>query len=430
MSLRASSRTDSKLVIYGAGGLASAAGNSTQTTPSHHTLKLESSDLRNSSIHKVEPLGATPTTHHSSGATPHRGLGATPPHRGSIGDVEHKTLSSVLRSHTHSGRVSPTTGANTIDHTPSSTRKGHRTTSPQLTSPTRTTDRYGNGFGTPQRSKFTSSSQGSLTRQKRMNESEPPAKVEWYHSDLLSPQDKGSFDGFGRQSSSHRAPSGMESSSRHSGRSYTRSDSVDQVNKYRHSSSTEHFNHDKSTNQMKRFHHSQSVDQLGGHTAPQHQPHRPHHRHTPRREAGESHSPRSHHSGARTRSSRSSSDITVRRMKSGSVPRDAHPRLQEEDEPEGQSSSRYMDRNHPARPQNRGQYRLSLPESSYYDNSGRLARHTHARRSRKALTNTGAYVSSGSLSQPADLGLAVRAISNDIIDKVVMTSLLLYVPLS
>jgi hypothetical protein len=155
----------------------------------------------------------------------------------------------------------------------------------------------------------------------------------------------------------------------------------------------------------RRFHHSQSVDRIESrdlrdarHSSPaksharHHHHHHRHHRH--------------HHSGGHARSTRSSSDLTERRnVKSSSLTRDTPPRLQEEDEPEGQSSLRYVDGNHSAKPKNRGQYRLSLPESSYYDNGNRAVnRHSNARRSRKALSNTG-FTSTGSLSQPADLGL-------------------------
>lgn len=430
MSLRALNRNDSKLVIYGAGGLASPAGGSVQTTPNHHTLKLES--------HEVGVRGATPTLQVSNPTPTHRGQGTTPshtishPHRGSISDVEHKSVSALLKSHSHSNQATPTSGSirNSMDHT-SSVVDGERRRSRvrEVSSPTRgmvAGEREEQWFSSVPQGSFTTPTsvpQGSLTRPKKLNNYEPPPKREWYHDDAQSPLEERAFNKLGNDDHFYRASSttGVETLPRGSGHTYKRHDSVDHVQNYRHSSSTENVVRERSTGHMRRFHHSQSVDQIGGenrHSSPSkhpyhhqthhhnnHQHHRDHHRH-PRERDGELNSSPSHH----TRSSRSNSDLHVQKRKSSSLSRDTPPRLQEEEEPMGQSASHYSERHHLARPANRGHYRLSLPESSYYDNNNRIGRQSNARRSRKGVTNH-SLTSTTSLSQPNDFGLGVSLLS-------------------
>lgn len=449
MSLRATSRTDSKLVIYGSGGLASSAVDPAKTTPTpnHHTLKLEPSDTKNTVVvHQAEPTTATPTSRGPNATPLHR---AMPPHRGSIGDVEHKSLSSVLRNHTHSSSPnhgSPSTRMSNDRQKSSYSRgggEGQRSLLEEQAPPTRSRS-MATGIETDskQGQHYFTGSRNSLSRQKKVNDYQPPSKKEWYHSDLPSPEESRSFNGptnespYSYQASGNaagdlvarsntggdlvaRSNGGGDMVARSSGKRYS---SSQLGQRYKHSSSSEQFNQEKSTNQMRRFHHSQSVDQIERegrsslqrhhhhHQSPQHhqshQPHQHHHHHQHhykhREREGDG------YNGV-TRSSKSNSDLIVRRKKSSSLPRDTPPQLQEEDEPEGRSTSRYVDHNHPARPHSRGQYRLSLPESTYYDNGVRLNRHTNGRRSRKALTSTN--ISTGSLSQPSDLGLGVSYLS-------------------
>ncbi len=441
MSLRASSRSDSKLVIYGAGGLASTSKESVQMPPNHHTLKLESNDT------KLDQLGTTPPSRGSGASPPPRSMGATPPLRGSVADVEHKSVSSLLKGHAPHNS-SPlhhrhTSGAtyNSSNRKSSNTNVGEgerrRSYVQEVGSPVKSLvliDREEQGrHGNRSSSLRQSTSQGVLP-QSPYDYNQPPPKVEWYHNDILkSPSHEGEKKsqlwymddtkspghsqhesnrasyhelGRGRADSVQSQPAyDQTSSSRHH---YQRHNSIE--HNYRHSSSVEGFQHQASAsagssgNNMKRFYHSQSVDRIesrgmgDSRETRQRHPHHHHHHHH--------HHRRHHHSGGRTRSTRSSSDLTeTQNSKSSSLTRDTPPRLQEEDEPEGQSSLRYVDSNHPAKPRNRGQYRLSLPESSYYDNGNRpINRHSNARRSRKALSNTG-FTSTGSLSQPADLGL-------------------------
>ena len=428
MSLRASSRSDSKLVIYGSAGLASPSQESIPATPNHHTLKLESNDTK---PQHITPLGATP---------PSRGSGAMPPFRGSVADVEHKSVSSLLKGHTRTS--SPlhhqTSGAtNRKSSNQSNTGEGERRRSyvQEVGSPVKslvfidreTQGHHGGRSGSLRQG--SSVSQGSL--QQSLNDyNQPLPKVEWYHSDILkSPSHEGGRKKQPWYMDDARSPGHSQDSNRASyheiGRE--RADSVQSQpaqalnsrqycqrqnsaeQNYRHSASVERFQHQAASgSSSRRFYHSQSVDRIESrdsrdtrHSSPA--KHRHHHHHH--------HHHRHHHSGGQngghTKSTRSSSDLTERQnIKSSSLTRDTPPRLQEEDEPEDQSSSRYIDRNHPAKPQNRG-HRLSLPESSYYDmyNGNRgLNRHSNTRRSRKALSNTG-FTSSGSLSQPADLGL-------------------------
>ena len=455
MSLRASSRSDSKLVIYGAGGLASASKESIQMPPNHHTLKLESNS---SKPHQTDSLGTIPPSRGSGASPPPRTRDATPPLRGSVADVEHKSVSSLLKGYTphnssplhHRHTSGATSNRRSSTNSQSNSMEGERKRSnvQEVGSPLKSLvfidrEEHGNRSGSLRQS--SSASQGALP-QSLYDYNQPPPKVEWYHSDILkspshegerqnsqpwymddarspshSQQMEGSSNsvmrgsyhelGRGRADSVQSQPAyDQPSSSRHH---YQRHNSVE--HNYRHSGSVEGFQHQASAHvsagssgnnsSMKRFYHSQSVDRIesrdsrdtgsrhsSSSTKPRHHHHHRHHRH--------------HHGGGHSRSTRSSSDLTERHnAKSSSLTRDTPPRLQEEDEPEGQSSLRYVDRNHSAKPHNRGQYRLSLPESSYYDNGNRaMSRHSNARRSRKALSNTG-FTSTGSLSQPADLGL-------------------------
>ena len=488
MSLRASSRTDSKLVIYGAGGLASPSRESVQIPPHHHTLKLEPQDTK---PHHSEPLEATPFSRASHKSPPNQ---STPPQRGSVADVEHKSVSSLFKEHTphsssplhhrhtSSGAVNDMSSRKVGDSLTdqSSIAEGARDRKKsyvqEVGSPVKSfvfIDREeqglhhrGNRSGILQPNSSTSQSslQGSINN---YNYNKPPPKVEWYHSDILkSPSHelerggtrpwylddvkspvhsqesirassylelgKGRSEsirassylelGKGRAENTRASYRDLERESRDSVQSQPNDDQslsrrrhyhsslVDQTQ--RHSVSVDRFQHNPTTNadsdlgsSTDRFYHAQSVDRIESrdsrHSSPAKQKRHHHHHHKHHHTSG-------HHSnGGRTRSSRSSSDLTTERrsIKSSSLTRDLPPRLQEEEEPEGQSSSRYLDRNHPAKPQNRGQFRLSLPESSYYDNGNRAqSRHSNARRSRKALSNTG-FSSNGSLSQPADMGL-------------------------
>ena len=411
--------------------------------PNHHTLKLEANDTKK---HETDSLGTTPPSRGSGASPPPRTMGATPPLRGSVADVEHKSVTSLLKGHTPHNS-SPlhhrhTSGASSNRRsTQSNVGEGERRRShiQEVGSPVRSfvsidreeQNHHGNRSGSLRHS--SSASQGALP----YDYNQPPPKVEWYHSDILkSPDHEGERQsqpwymddtrspghsykennmrasyhelGRGRADSVQSQPAYDQTpSGRHH---YQRHNSVER--NYRHSGSVEGFQHQASAhalpsdgsagNNMKKFYHSQSVDRIesrdmrhSSEAKQRHHHHHHHHRHH-----------RHHHSSGHSRSTRSSSDLTERRnAKSSSLTRDTPPRLQEEDEPEGQSSLRYVDGNHPAKPRNRGQYRLSLPESSYYDNGNRATgRHSNARRSRKALSNTG-FTSTGSLSQPADLGL-------------------------
>ena len=402
MSLRATSRTDSKLVIYGSGGLASPAHTPAQATPNHHTLKLET--------HLTEQVNSSP----SSGATPtHKITGATPPHRGSIGDVEHKSLSSVLKSHT---QTSPTTGATRRTSTASSgAGDGERRRSfiQEVGSPTKNMVMYGSSREDKQLTspKHNSTSNVSFNPRKLLNDYQLPPKREWYHDDMLSPSEKRSFSELPREKAVLRSGSTSEVStpSRTTGQRYLRHDSAEPLHTYTHSSSTEHFSAARGGSHVGRFEHSQSVDHIERAAAPSNK--RRHHHHT-HNTTGESSLSRQ---TGQTRSSRSSSDISARRKKSSSLPRDTPPKLDEEDEPaEGQSTSKYG-RHHAAKPQNRGRFRLSLPESSYHDIK-LASRQSNARRSRRALTDT-SLSGSGSLSQPNDFGLGVSGDTNCIMAK-------------
>lgn len=415
LSLRVMSRHDSKLVIYGSGGLASSVSDSAQATPNHHTFKLES--------HQIDPPGSTPT---------HQSYSATPPHRGSVTDVEHKSIGSMLQGHAHSNQTTPPVWSASIPVIRTSSMERERRGDSQLCevdSPTKSMVMLGREHESPQ-------SSGSLNRPKRLSDYQP--KKEWYHDDdNLSPQDTRAFrevefDHAHRASSTTR----VETLARGSQHSYQGHDSVNNVYAYRHSSSTEHFDRDEPTNHMKKF---QSVDQIGRenrHSSPsKHRHHHHSHRHNHHQHHNghqhhsdhQHHNDRQHHSRHRshyrhshekdgnisssplhqTRSSRSNSDLTVKRKKSSSLPRDMPPGLQEEEGEEPDCMSHYIDRHHLARPGNRGHYRLSLPESSFYDNGNRISRQTNARRSRKSLMNT-SLASNGSLSQPNDFGLGVR----------------------
>ena len=404
MSLRVMSRNDSKLVVYGSGGLASSVSDSAQTTPKHHTFKLES--------HQVDPPDSM---------TDYCSSGTTPPHRGSVTDVEHKSISSLLQSDAHSNQATPPVGLTRILVTQTSSIERNWRENSQLyevDSPTKSMVML---------RREDEMLQNSLTRPKRFNDYQPPPKKEWYHDDVSSPQDTRAFYEV-EVDHAYRASSttGVETPARSSRHGYHRHDSVNDVQNYRHSSSTENFDRERSTNHMRRSLHSQSVDQIGRenrHSSPSkhhhhHRSHRHHHhQHHQHHNDYQSHYRHSHERNGNisssplhnTRSSKSSSDLAVKRKKSSSLPRDTPPDFQEEEreDPEVQSMSHYIDRHHPARPANRGHYRLSLPDSSYYDNGNRISRQTNARRSRKGLTNTG-LASSGSLSQPNDFGLGVR----------------------
>ena len=408
--------------------------------PNHHKLKLEANDVM---VHQADAVGTTPPSRGSGASPPPRPTGATPPLRGSVADVEHKSVSSLLKGHTpctssplHHRHTSGTSNNRKSSTSKSNAGEGERRRSyvQEVGSPVKSLvfidreeqNRHGNRPGSLRQS--SSASQGALP-QSPYDYNQPPPKVEWYHSDILkSPSREGEREkgrpwymddatspgysqpervrdnyhelGRRRTDSIQSQPAYDQSSStRHS---YQRHNSVE--HKYRHSGSVETFQHQASAHtgaasSGRRFHHSQSVDRIESRDLRDAKAHARHHRH-------HHHHHRHHHSSGHSRSTRSSSDLTERRnVKSSSLTRDTPPRLQEEDEPEGQSSLRYVDGNHPAKPQNRGQYRLSLPESSYYDNGNRaMSRHSNARRSRKALSNTG-LSSTGSLSQPADLGL-------------------------
>ena len=418
-------------------------------SPNHHTLKLE---LNNTKMNQTDSLGATPPSRGSGASPPPRSMGATPPLRGSVADVEHKSVSSLLKGHTphnssplHHRHTSGASNNRKSSTNSMNVGEGERRRSyvQEVGSPVKSLvyidreeqNRHGNRSGSLRQS--SSASQGALP-QSLYDYNQPPPKVEWYHSDILkSPGHEGEtqksqpwyMDDIRSPGHSQQESSSMRASYHELGRGradsvqsqpaydqassgrhyYQRHNSVE--HNYRHSGSVERFQHQASAartsagsseNSTKRFYHSQSVDHIENrdsrdtrHSSPAKQKHHHHHRHH-----------RHHHSSGHSRSSRSSSDLTERRnVKSSSLTRDTPPRLQEEDEPEGQSSLRYVDGNHPAKPRNRGQYRLSLPESSYYDNGNRaMNRHSNARRSRKALSNTG-FTSTGSLSQPADLGL-------------------------
>lgn len=408
MSLRATSRNDSKLVIYGAGGLASQDDDSTQATPNHHTLKL---DLRNATVHHAEPSMAT-----------------LPP-RGSITDVEHKSVGALLGG---SSSYATRTSHGSTDHsTVTSGGEGQRSLVQEVGSPIKSLviiDREERHLGNH---KHSSVSQGSLERSMREWHA-PSPKQEWYQDPSPSTEHARSFHDQGSGSGGiHRASSSTAVQLPHQKSSghFQRQESNEYEQNHRHGGSTEHFHREGSAKQMRRFYHSQSVDQIEYREKRSHHSssskHRHHHRHHhhyhPERDSGASEENGSNWSGSRShnrqhlpagrsRSSSLGSDITERRKKSTSLPRDTPPRLQEEDEAEGQSASRYVDRNHPAKPQNRGQYRLSLPESTYYDSGNRLSRQSHARRSHKTLSNV-SIVSSGSLSQPMDFNLWVSVLN-------------------
>ena len=408
MSLRVMSRNDSKLVIYGSGGLASSVGDSAQATPNHHNFKLES---------QVDPPCSTPA---------HQSSSATPTHRSSVTDVEHKSTSSMLQGYAHSNQATPPVVSARIPviHTPSmETERRGSSQLCEVDSPSRSMVVLGREDEPPQGS-----------RPKRLNDYPPPRK-EWYHDDDLSPQDTRGFRDMDFDHT-HRASSttGIETLPRspHHNYMYQGHDS------YRHSSSTEHFLRDEPTNHMKKF---QSVDQIGRenrHSSSKHRHHHHSHRHNHHSDHQyhndqQHHNHHQHHNGHQnhnrhrshhqhsherdgdisstpshqTRSSRPISDRTAKRKKSSSLPRDVPPGLQEEEGEEPEGMSHYVDRHHPARPGNRGHYRLSLPESSFYDNGNRISRQTNARRSRKSLMNA-SLASSGSLSQPNDFGLGVR----------------------
>ena len=414
-------------------------------SPNHHTLELEANDVK---MHQADVLATTPPSRGSGASPPPRTMGTTPPLRGSVADVEHKSVSSLLKGHTphtssplHHRHTSNNRKSSSNYTSQSNAGEGERRSYVQeVGSPVKSLvfidreeqGRHGNRLGSLRQS--SSASQGALP-QSSYDYNQPPPKVEWYHSDILkSPGREGEREkgqpwymdearspghsqpervrdsyhelGRGRTDSVQSQPAYDQASS--SGYSYQRHNSVE--HNYRHSGSVEAFQHQASAHtgaasSGRRFHHSRSIDHIESrdsrdmrHSSAAKARARHHHHHH--------HRHHHHHSGGHSRSTRSSSDLTERRnVKSSSLTRDTPPRLQEEDEPEGQSSLRYVGGNHPAKPQNRGQYRLSLPESSYYDNGNRaMSRHSNARRSRKALSNTG-LTSTGSLSQPADLGL-------------------------
>ena len=91
--------------------------------------------------------------------------------------------------------------------------------------------------------------------------------------------------------------------------------------------------------------------------------------------------------------------VLERKSKSRSLPRDVTPERVAEEEEEEPCRKRVIDPNHPARPKNRGPFRLSLQDSTFYDTT-RQYKGGSARWPRHSTVTS---FSTASLSQPSDL---------------------------
>lgn len=415
-----SAKSDSKLVIYGASGIASPA-HSVATTPSHV--------IEDTPTHQATPsLDIIRETTNPS--LSHEQTAGDVVRVGSVADVEHKSVASLIN-----GRRTSSSGGQSSNY--DSRRSSHASV---------TVEQEANRHGNESYHWNREEGEGALNRrlsntvsaehvQRKMGSSSP------HRSSTEHVQRKPSYGSPYAASTEHVQKRYGSSSPAHGhSREFvirrTSGDYSRRVVASIEDSARQHSqdritplatDHTPYENGNKWY---ESDDQQNGHRSLSHRLPNNHHalleeEETPRSSNGpwyqddtwkhDHHGNRKHHSTSyihqwNGRSHNTSHDqspdpplyngVYEHKTKASSLPRDVTPeRVQEEEEEQGKKKKRVIDPNHPARPKNRGPFRLSLQDSTFYDTtrqhrggSARWPRHT-------TITS----ISTSSLSQPVDL---------------------------